>query len=200
MRDEEKPAPVSETKHVGEAQARWDWVERSVWTDRMLKALATGGKTTWERRFPRAEAVLLHCSPPLGHSILFEVNHQPESPVREIRTPGSEGGAADQPPSLPLAMAATFRRSIGEPRIQADGGVERPFCPRRGRRFRRAAKPWMASSPGLEVRRLSKASTLLWMGQIGGCSAGCQPAGGSWVEEAVRVFGYESGPYTSEPN
>jgi len=118
MRDEEKPAPVSETKHVGEAQARWDWVERSVWTDRMLKALATGGKTTWERRFPRAEAVLLHCSPPLGHSILFEVNHQPESPVREIRTPGSEGGAADQPPSLPLAAgldgtSADRRRAQG---------------------------------------------------------------------------------------
>lgn len=44
MRNERKPAEVSETKQAGEALARWAWVERSVWTERMLKALETGVK------------------------------------------------------------------------------------------------------------------------------------------------------------
>lgn len=44
MQNERKPTAVSETKHVGEADSRWEWVERSVWTERMLKALETGVK------------------------------------------------------------------------------------------------------------------------------------------------------------
>jgi RNA-directed DNA polymerase len=32
------------TKQAGEAQCRWQWVERAVWTDRMLNALKTGLK------------------------------------------------------------------------------------------------------------------------------------------------------------
>ncbi len=44
MGSEEQPTAVSETKQVGEAGSRWDWAERSVWTDRMLKALETGVK------------------------------------------------------------------------------------------------------------------------------------------------------------
>ena len=32
------------TKQVGEVQCRWHWVERAVWTDRMLNALETGLK------------------------------------------------------------------------------------------------------------------------------------------------------------
>lgn len=44
MQDEKKPATVSGTKRVGEAKSRWGWVERSVWTERMLKALETGVK------------------------------------------------------------------------------------------------------------------------------------------------------------
>ena len=35
---------MSETKQVGETKSRWDWVEREVWTERMLKALETGVK------------------------------------------------------------------------------------------------------------------------------------------------------------
>jgi len=45
--NEISPAGVSaqEAKQAGEAQAgRWDWVERSVWTDRMLEALDKGVK------------------------------------------------------------------------------------------------------------------------------------------------------------
>lgn len=38
----EKPAEVAEPKQAGEAQ--WDWVERSVWTERMLATLETGVK------------------------------------------------------------------------------------------------------------------------------------------------------------
>ena len=45
---ESSPAPVPATdKQVGEAEARrarWSWVERSVWTDRMLAALEQGVK------------------------------------------------------------------------------------------------------------------------------------------------------------
>ena len=44
MLSEEKPAEVSETKQAGEAAGRWTWVERAVWTDRMLEALETGVK------------------------------------------------------------------------------------------------------------------------------------------------------------
>ena len=44
--NEKKPAAVSETtKQAGEAwPTRWDWVERSVWTERMLEALERGVK------------------------------------------------------------------------------------------------------------------------------------------------------------
>lgn len=42
---EEKPAGVPETaKQAGEIRARWDWVEPSVWTERMLTALEKGVK------------------------------------------------------------------------------------------------------------------------------------------------------------
>ena len=44
MSSEEKPAEVSETKQAGEATGRWAWVDRAVWTDRMLEALETGVK------------------------------------------------------------------------------------------------------------------------------------------------------------
>ncbi len=44
MSSEERPAGVSETKQAGEAAGRWTWVERAVWTDRMLEALETGVK------------------------------------------------------------------------------------------------------------------------------------------------------------
>lgn len=44
--DEKEPVTVSEgTKQMGETRPiEWDWVERSVWTDRMLEALETGVK------------------------------------------------------------------------------------------------------------------------------------------------------------
>lgn len=38
--DENKPTPVAATpKQAGEARDRWWWVERSVWTERMLTRL-----------------------------------------------------------------------------------------------------------------------------------------------------------------
>jgi RNA-directed DNA polymerase len=44
--NEGKPATVSkETKQAGEAKShRWEWVERSIWTERMLEALENGVK------------------------------------------------------------------------------------------------------------------------------------------------------------
>jgi RNA-directed DNA polymerase len=46
MQNERKPVIVSnETKQTGETRpTKWDWVERSVWTDRMLAALEKGVK------------------------------------------------------------------------------------------------------------------------------------------------------------
>ena len=43
---EMKPVTVPDTaKQTGEVRsARWDWVERSIWTDRMLEALVKGVK------------------------------------------------------------------------------------------------------------------------------------------------------------
>lgn len=42
---ESQPAAVSEgTKQAGEVRPGWDWVERTVWTDRMLEALEKGVK------------------------------------------------------------------------------------------------------------------------------------------------------------
>ena len=44
MTSEQRPAGVPEAKQAGETEDRWSWVERSVWTERMLKALETGVK------------------------------------------------------------------------------------------------------------------------------------------------------------
>ena len=41
---ERRPAEVAKPTQAGEIQARWSWVERTVWTDRMLTALVTGVK------------------------------------------------------------------------------------------------------------------------------------------------------------
>ena len=42
---ESKLAPVTaRTKQAGEARPGWEWVERTVWTDRMLEALEKGVK------------------------------------------------------------------------------------------------------------------------------------------------------------
>jgi RNA-directed DNA polymerase len=42
--DEHQPAPVAATPpQAGETRARWGWVERAVWTERMLTRLTEGG-------------------------------------------------------------------------------------------------------------------------------------------------------------
>ena len=52
-RTEAKPASVGGTgastdfpKRAGETQGQWDWVERSIWTERMLKRLAASQEQT----------------------------------------------------------------------------------------------------------------------------------------------------------
>jgi RNA-directed DNA polymerase len=43
QKTEAQPAPVAATpKQAGEARDRWEWVERSVWTERMLRRLTSG--------------------------------------------------------------------------------------------------------------------------------------------------------------
>jgi hypothetical protein len=53
IQDERKPVTVSKkTKQTGEIRpTQWDWVERSVWTERMLEALDKGvkGGAWWAR-------------------------------------------------------------------------------------------------------------------------------------------------------
>jgi len=44
MAYEKQPATVSKTKQAGDTDSRWEWVERTVGTERMLKALETGVK------------------------------------------------------------------------------------------------------------------------------------------------------------
>jgi len=44
MANEEKPVGVPKARQTGETEDRWCWVERAVWTERMLKALETGVK------------------------------------------------------------------------------------------------------------------------------------------------------------
>jgi RNA-directed DNA polymerase len=44
MQNEEQPQEVRKLEHGGKTGSRWDWVERSVWTDRMLEALENGVK------------------------------------------------------------------------------------------------------------------------------------------------------------
>lgn len=55
---EPKPAPVSATTpQAGETQDRWWWVERSVWTERMLTALENGVKgSKWFRLIDKVYA------------------------------------------------------------------------------------------------------------------------------------------------
>ena len=68
-----------------------------VWTERMWAALEEA------RRRAMAIPSLPNggCSPErslrVGLPILLEVNHRPESRMREIRTSGSEGGGAGNP-------------------------------------------------------------------------------------------------------
>jgi hypothetical protein len=50
---EDKPATVGRTgastdfpKQAGDSQGQWDWVERSIWTERMLERLAQSQEST----------------------------------------------------------------------------------------------------------------------------------------------------------
>ena len=104
MPKERKPASVSGTKQAGETCSRWEWVEPTVWTDRMLKALETGVKGL----FPRARAALSNRSPRLGYSILSEVsttNWRARS-GRTGRRVRREGRRVNNRSSLPLACNA----------------------------------------------------------------------------------------------
>ena len=52
---QERPAAVPVAKQAGENQARWAWIEGSVWTPRMVAALAQGVKGgKWFQRWPNA--------------------------------------------------------------------------------------------------------------------------------------------------
>ena len=57
--DEGKPAPVAATPtQAGEARDPWWWVERSVWTERMLTRLtASSIPGAWERSSENAKSL-----------------------------------------------------------------------------------------------------------------------------------------------
>jgi len=44
VREVEPAAVPARAKQAGKAQGPWAWVERAVWTDRMLEALEKGGE------------------------------------------------------------------------------------------------------------------------------------------------------------
>jgi len=94
MRNEMKLAGVpSMAKQAGESRpTQWGWVERSVWTNRMLEdTFGTLGSSASKK-------------PTVPYSSPREVNHRPESRMREICMSGSEGGAAQyNAPFLPLS-------------------------------------------------------------------------------------------------
>jgi RNA-directed DNA polymerase len=57
--DELKPTPVAATpQQAGETRAPWGWVERSVWTERMLTRLTAGGSANrvWFRLWDKTSA------------------------------------------------------------------------------------------------------------------------------------------------
>ena len=41
---DKQSATVRKARHVEDTRSRWEWVEPSIWTDRMLTALETGVK------------------------------------------------------------------------------------------------------------------------------------------------------------
>ena len=98
----ERPATQDE-----DIDGRWPWVERPVWSPRMLRALeygVRGGK--WYamakcllREARVVQSVQRSC---LGRSI--SLSYQLENRTRENRTSGSEGGVALITPSLPLSI------------------------------------------------------------------------------------------------
>ena len=69
----------------------------------------------------QAGVVLSCCSPCGGQSILPEVNHQPESRVREIRQHGSEGGASGNRTFLPLSA----EQALNELPVVCDVGTKK---------------------------------------------------------------------------
>lgn len=105
---EAKESKVPETAEpISEVLARWAWVEPAVWTDRMLEVLESGINGVEESTPSSRNSGCSRCTRP-GRKlpVLKEVkgNHQLESRMRENRTYGSEGGAAQINASfLPLS-------------------------------------------------------------------------------------------------
>ena len=92
--------------------SRWGWVEPCVWTTRMLTTLeqgVEGGTRPLAERLLRGTGVVQSAINPCVYpSILTQVNHQPESRMREICTSGSEGGGTQtNESSLPLYGVST---------------------------------------------------------------------------------------------
>jgi hypothetical protein len=96
--------PIGSTPKLG--------AEPGVWTERMLAALVTGVNGGREYRLTSGGPLLsllrtgfpLAGRPCAGPPVLLQVNHRPESRMREIRTSGSEGGGVEpNRRSLPLS-------------------------------------------------------------------------------------------------
>ena len=87
-------------KQTESAPSQWAWVDRAIWTERMLAALGNG---------VQGQAVVFFATPGLFTLLAVQAqasqsrwrNHRLESRMRENRTYGSEGGEVARP-SLPL--------------------------------------------------------------------------------------------------
>ena len=122
MRDtgwQQRPSPVAgaepEPAQGGEIRARWAWVEASVWTMRMLKALETGmGEGSWTNAFFHAHGSARLALPdgklPRGPSISVRSNHQLESRMQEICLSGSGEGAGFNP--VPISSGRDYALNL----------------------------------------------------------------------------------------
>ena len=97
MSPEEQPASVPATaQQAGETPSRWDWVERAVWTDRMLTALDEGvkghvwfrliDKVFWERNLRAAYAKVARNdgAPGVDHITAEEFGHDLEANLKRL--------------------------------------------------------------------------------------------------------------------
>ena len=101
---QETPWPVvgreREPRQDGEIRARWAWVEASVWTTRMFRALETGMEKEERYLLPRPRLALPESLPSGASSTSVRSTYQLESRMREIRLSGSGEGAVLSRPYL----------------------------------------------------------------------------------------------------
>jgi len=105
--DETKPAPAAATpQQAGEARDPWWWVERTVWTERMLTRLTTGepADRVWFRMLDKTYA---HANLASAFTKVWADGGSVGADARPVRR--EEQGS--NPCSYPIAMATFSSRA-----------------------------------------------------------------------------------------